>query len=141
MLVELRASAGEDEGGLIEHFMREQSPLDAAQLFRLRTTLERYREFLTEQFITLPADGARLTPSHGALVALPVRDLFTTNYDSLIELAFEREGRELAVSTTPGEFRPTNTSESAVGGGVIGGWIAQVLRMRPAMLQYPAGLT
>lgn len=104
MRVELRASAGEDEGGLIEHFMREQSPLDAAQLFRLRTTLERYREFLTEQFITLPADGARLTPSHGALVALPVRDLFTTNYDSLIELAFEREGRELAVSTTPGEF-------------------------------------
>ena len=104
MRVELRASAGEDEGGLIEHFMREQSPLDAAQLFRLRTTLERYREFLTEQFITLPADRARLTPSHGALVALPVRDLFTTNYDSLIELAFEREGRELAVSTTPVEF-------------------------------------
>jgi hypothetical protein len=104
MRVELRASAGEDEDGLIEHFMREQSPLDAAQLFRLRTPLERYREFLTEQFITLPADGARLTPSHAALVALPVRDLFTTNYDSLIELAFERGGRELAVSTTPVEF-------------------------------------
>jgi hypothetical protein len=104
MLAELRASASEGEAGSVERFMREQSPLDAAQLFRLRTAAERYRDFLTEQFVTRPADGARLTPSHHELVALPIRELFTTNYDSLIELAFAREGRELAVSTTPAEF-------------------------------------
>jgi hypothetical protein len=40
------------------------------------------------------------------------------------------------------ELRETygmNTSDGAVGGGVIGGWLAQALRMRPAMLQVPAG--
>jgi hypothetical protein len=101
---ELRASASDGEVESVERFMREQDPLDAAQLFRLRTAAGRYRDFLTEQFITRPADGVRLTPSHHELVALPIRDLFTTNYDSLIELAFAREERELAVSTTPAEF-------------------------------------
>ncbi len=32
------------------------------------------------------------------------------------------------------------TSDGAIGGGVIGGWIAQALRMRPRMLRYPVGL-
>jgi hypothetical protein len=32
------------------------------------------------------------------------------------------------------------TSDGAVGGGVIGGWIAQALRARPHPLQYPVGL-
>lgn len=34
----------------------------------------------------------------------------------------------------------TNTTEGAIGGGTIGGWIAQALRVRPALLQYPTGL-
>jgi hypothetical protein len=41
------------------------------------------------------------------------------------------------------ELRATygmNTYDGAVGGGVIGGWLAQALRMRPARLQCPAGL-
>jgi hypothetical protein len=33
-----------------------------------------------------------------------------------------------------------NTYEGAVGGGVIGGWLAQALRMRPDKLQVPAEL-
>jgi hypothetical protein len=33
-----------------------------------------------------------------------------------------------------------NTYDGAVGGGVIGGWIAQALWARPHMLQYPVGL-
>lgn len=32
------------------------------------------------------------------------------------------------------------TTEGAIGGGTIGGWIAQALRMRPRLLQYPARL-
>jgi hypothetical protein len=33
-----------------------------------------------------------------------------------------------------------STTEGAIGGGTIGGWIAQALRARPYLLQYPAGL-
>jgi hypothetical protein len=33
-----------------------------------------------------------------------------------------------------------NTTEGAIGGGTIGGWIAQALRARPQLLQYPVGL-
>lgn len=33
-----------------------------------------------------------------------------------------------------------STTEGAIGGGTIGGWIAQALRMRPRLLAYPAGL-
>lgn len=104
MQQELLKSASDDDTKSIDRFMREQDPLDAAQLFRLRTDAQSYRDFLTAQFVTHPYDAARLTPSHDALVELPVADLFTTNYDSLIELAFQRKGRELAVSSTPAEF-------------------------------------
>jgi hypothetical protein len=34
----------------------------------------------------------------------------------------------------------TSTTEAAIGGGTIGGWIAQALRARPQLLQYPDGL-
>ena len=37
------------------------------------------------------------------------------------------------------EYGPSAT-EGAIGGGTIGGWIAQALRMRPHLLQYPVGL-
>ncbi len=33
-----------------------------------------------------------------------------------------------------------STTEGAIGGGTIGGWIAQALRARPNLLQYPVGL-
>jgi hypothetical protein len=33
-----------------------------------------------------------------------------------------------------------NNSDGAVGAGVIGAWIAQALRARPHLLQYPVGL-
>jgi len=34
----------------------------------------------------------------------------------------------------------TSTTEGAIGGGTIGGWIAQALRMRPRLVEHPAGL-
>lgn len=37
------------------------------------------------------------------------------------------------------EYGPS-TTEGAIGGGTIGGWIAQALRMRPSLLAYPTGL-
>lgn len=51
-----------------------------------------------------PEDAHHLTPSHEALVRLPVRELFTTNYDRLIELAFGRSQTELSVSITSAHF-------------------------------------
>jgi hypothetical protein len=87
----------------LDHFMREHDPLDAAQLFRLRIGAEQYRAFISHQFETRPSDAAMLTPSHHALTRLPVRELFTTNYDSLIELAFQEFGPPLAVSVSSRE--------------------------------------
>lgn len=47
---------------------------------------------------------------------------------------------DLAVAHELRDEYGMNTSDGAVGGGVIGGWIAQALRMRPHLLQYPVGL-
>jgi len=44
---------------------------------------------------------------------------------------------DLAVAHELRDEYGMNTSDGAVGGGVIGGWIAQALRMRPQLLQYP----
>lgn len=102
MLVE--RATDEREARYLETFMREHDPLDAAQLFRLRIGSEEYDAFLRSQFVTHGDDADFLTPSHHELVRLPVRDLFTTNYDSLIELAFKQFGTDLAVSPGPTEF-------------------------------------
>jgi hypothetical protein len=94
----------EHEVRYLERFMREHDPLDAAQLFRLRVGTKPYEAFLQSQFVTRPEDAAFLTPAHHELVRLPVRELFSTNYDSLIELAFEEFGSELVVSSGPTDF-------------------------------------
>lgn len=97
---------GEDEfeRGAYERFIERNDPLDAAQLYRLTVGDQRYFQFLDSQFETRLEDADLLTPSHRALVELPVRDIFTTNYDSLIELTFQRFDRELLVSPDPGSF-------------------------------------
>lgn len=103
---ELHRLAGEDDDlrGAYERFMRDHDPLDAAQLYRLEVGDGAYFAFLERQFVTRPEDAELLTPSHHALAALPLSELFTTNYDALIELAFERWGAPLTVSATPTEF-------------------------------------
>lgn len=101
---ELLSEADGDLVSAIERFFSEQDQLDCAQLFRQRVGESRYREFLREQFETRPEDAEALTPSHQALVELPIAEIFTTNYDRLIELGFERSGVELTVSATPDEF-------------------------------------
>jgi hypothetical protein len=55
-------------------------------------------------------------------------------------IADEELRADLCIAAELRDSFPSNTYESAVGGGVIGGWLAQALRMRPAMLRYPAGL-
>jgi hypothetical protein len=85
-------------------FAQHQDPIDVAQLYRDVVGNERFFEFLESQFATTQEDADFLTPSHEALVALPVRELFTTNYDGLIELAYGRWDGELTVSASPERF-------------------------------------
>ena len=105
MVPELLALAADDrERHAYQRFVERNDPLDVAQLYRLTVGDERYFEFLDSQFETRPEDGDFLTPSHRALVDLPIPEIFTTNYDGLIELAFDRFERELVVSPDPASF-------------------------------------
>lgn len=99
-LKELPEFAGrEDE---LEEFFDQQDALDCAELFAHSVGEANLTLFLREQFTdTDPI----LTPSHWALAKLPVSELFTTNYDELIELSFR--GKDLTVSRKPDEFIAT----------------------------------
>jgi hypothetical protein len=46
---------------------------------------------------------------------------------------------DLAVSQALRDEYDASTTEAAIGGGTIGGWIAQALRASPSLLQYPDG--
>ena len=91
-------------GASVDQFFDKQSPIDCAELFREKVGKANYYAFLREQFVTRRSDRERLTASHHELTKLPVHTIFTTNYDELIELAFQSSGRELRVSSTPEEF-------------------------------------
>lgn len=90
----------------LEAFFMQQPAIDAAQLFRDRIGEVNYVAFLREQFGTRHGDENRLTRSHHELVRLPLRILFTTNYDELIEIAFSTVNLPLRVSVTQAEFIP-----------------------------------
>jgi hypothetical protein len=105
MKLELAARAEDElERQAYERFIDRNDPLDVAQLYRLTVGDEDYFAFLDSQFETRPEDAELLTPSHQALVDLPLREVFTTNYDGLIELAFGRFDGELLVSADPASF-------------------------------------
>jgi SIR2-like domain len=108
----LRERASSDaEREAYKRFMAHEDPLDAVQLFRLVVGEGDYFDFLDRQFETRDSDVDLLTASHAALVALPVRELFTTNYDRLIELSYQRAGQPLAVSATPERFLATKVGQ------------------------------
>jgi hypothetical protein len=88
----------------LDSFFQEQGPLDCAELFRNEIGDQNYVEFLREQFAVELNDRTPLSRSHEELVALPVSLLFTTNYDELIEFAFQRAGVSVRVSADPEEF-------------------------------------
>jgi hypothetical protein len=102
---ELVAGADKATQHSYDRFFTYNDYTDCAQLFRSAVGDQRYFEFLRNQFRTEEEDASRLTPSHAELVRLPIPELFTTNYDELIELTFRHHGVELAVSSTVEEFR------------------------------------
>ena len=93
-----------DHGSDIERFFTEQSPIDCAELFREKVGKANYYAFLREQFVTKQSDARLLTRSHHALTRLPVKTVFTTNLDQLIELSFRSSGQDVRISSTPSEF-------------------------------------
>ena len=104
MYEELGVTASENERHALLEFFSEEGPLDCAQLFRQSGGEANYREFLIRQFDAGRHDFIRATPSHQALVALQLRRLFTTNYDELIETAYQQAGERLRVSATEAQF-------------------------------------
>ena len=105
MKTELKERTADDwDRRAYDRFAREHDPIDFAHLYRNTVGEEFYFEFLLSQFETRDEDSRVLTPSHEALVALPLRELFTTNYDGLIELAYARWNGDLAVSSRPDDF-------------------------------------
>src|SRR5262245_1661882 len=70
-------------------FVGTQSPFDLAELFRAQIGAKGTLEFLRDQYAPgdPPLAGLQdhLPPAYEALVQLPLRELFTTTYDALIE--------------------------------------------------------
>jgi SIR2-like domain len=95
-LKQLAEFAGrEDE---LEEFFDQQDALDCAELFANSVGKANFTQFLRDQFLV---PHPYITPSHEALAELPVPELFTTNYDELIEEAFHRT---ITVSAGPEQF-------------------------------------
>lgn len=90
-----------DRSEELSGFFESQNALDCAQLFKQLVGEANFTGFLRRQF-TSPY--AATTPSHRALVKLPITELFTTNYDTLIEHAFFEAATQLTVSARPEQF-------------------------------------
>jgi hypothetical protein len=82
----------------IKEFFAQHDPLDCAELFEECMGAANSYQFLRDQF-----DDPHLiaTPSHHNLWRLPIKDLYTTNYDKILEDISERT---FVVSATPQEF-------------------------------------
>lgn len=93
-----------EDADSVHRFFTKQDPIDCAELFRQTVGTANYYAFLREQFEATPHDAYHLTKSHHELAKLPLRTIFTTNYDELIELAFRSNGHDVRVSSTPGEL-------------------------------------
>jgi len=105
MFEELALAASENERRALFEFFSEEGALDCAQLFRQSVGDANYHEFLLRQFDAGRHNFIQATPSHQALVALQLPLLFTTNYDELIETAYQQAGQQLRVSVTEAEFK------------------------------------
>lgn len=72
----------------LDEFLKKADHLDVADVFRDTVKDHRYYSFLREHY----RRPVIISTLHRALAALPVKTIFTTNYDKLLETAF-RNGR------------------------------------------------
>ena len=113
MCRETVARSNSTEYEALRRFFIEEGPLDCAQLFRQTVGEANYREFLMAQFDIGRHPFVQVTPSHAALCRLDLPLLFTTNYDELIEAAYQQAGHLLRVSITENQFRARRAERPA----------------------------
>jgi SIR2-like domain len=88
----------------VNRFFGKESALDCAELFRNYTQGPNYWDFLQQQYGSKPDDIHRLTRSHDGLIRLPIKRIFTTNFDELIEIAYRAQGMQIRVSSSSRDF-------------------------------------
>ncbi len=88
----------------VNRFFDKEGALDCAELFRNYTRGPNYWDFLKRQFESQPDDNNHLTRSHSKLTLLPIKHIFTTNYDELIETAYHIAGKQICVSSSSRDF-------------------------------------
>jgi len=88
------------------------SDLPSLAQFHLNQTGNRggINQALVEEFVRI----AEETESHRLIAGLPLRSIWTTNYDSLIEQAFQNAGKIVEVKRRPEDLTTTVRSRSAV---------------------------
>lgn len=82
----------------LDTFLRDADHLDVADVFRTTVQDHRYFSFLRAQY----RKSVRLSRLHRTLTKLPVKTIFTTNYDKLLESSFrDANSRDSAVIIFP----------------------------------------
>jgi hypothetical protein len=97
----------------VNHFFEVESALDCAELFRNYTQGPNYWDFLQQQYGSKPDDIHRLTRSHNELTRLPIKRIFTTNFDELIETAYRAKGIQIRVSSSSHDFMDHRVARDA----------------------------
>ncbi|WP_322544570.1 SIR2 family protein [Rhodococcoides fascians] len=114
MRSKLRTRAEESEQDSLTRFFQTESALDCAEVFRRTVGDQNYRAFLQEQFDDSRYERCRPSPSHHEVLKLKLPQLFTTNYDRLLERTYIENQLDFAVSSTEADFlqtfstKPTN---------------------------------
>lgn len=73
----------------LDTFLNTGDHLDIAEIFRNTVGEHRYYSFLRQKY----RQSVTLSPLHHALGKLPVKTIFTTNYDKLLEAAYRVHAR------------------------------------------------
>jgi hypothetical protein len=113
MRSKLRNRAEESEQDSLTRFFQTESALDCAEVFRRTVGDQNYRVFLQEQFDDSRYERCRPSPSHHEVLKLKLPQLFTTNYDRLLERTYIENQLDFAVSSTEADFRQTFSTKPA----------------------------
>jgi NAD-dependent SIR2 family protein deacetylase len=95
----------------LEDFLNSADHLDIAEVFRDTVKEHRYYSLLRQKY----RQSGRLSPLHHVLSKLPVKTIFTTNYDKLFEFALRQHtGTEPSVIIYPQQLGYIDDTELRV---------------------------
>src|SRR5258705_5794863 len=108
----LRASCPKAERAELNRFFDTNGPMEVAGLFKRKFGPVEYARFLRER---LRNQAWTVAPILKSIVRLPVRIIFTTNFDKLIETAYRVKNREdPVVVTKPHQLSSLNGDETRI---------------------------